>query len=212
MIKLSLCWSRIARRLRGNIMKITILCIVWEKNISKWTKIILIRGPELTMLGSPDTRLVPWLIMSGHRLLLSGPKLLRWKYGRGPEINMSGPRLIMSLPLLVMSLPRDIYVGAPTYYVGAPYLLFRGSQIIMLGPDLSFGDPDLLCLGTEINMGASTMSRPLLVTSGPQDNHMENLNYYVGAEIIMFGSRFIMLEPLLITSGPQILCHITSIR
>ena len=56
------------------------------------------------------------------------------------------------------------------------------------------------------------MSGPLLVTLGSRDNHMENLNYYVGAEIIMFGSRFIMLGPLLITSGPQILFHIASIR
>ena len=128
-------------------------------NISKLTKIILIRGPELTMLGPPDTRLVPWLIMSGHRLLMSGPKLLRWKYGRGPEINMSGPRLIISGPLLVMSVPRDINVGAPTYYVGAPYLLFRGSEIIMLGPDSSCGDPDLLCLGTEIIMWEPRLCR-----------------------------------------------------
>ena len=64
----------------------------------------------------------------------------------------------------------------------------------------------------DYNVGASTMSGPLLVTSGSRDNHMENLNYYVGPEIILFGSRFIMLGPPLITSGPQILCHIASIR
>ena len=118
----------------------------------------------LIMLGSRDTRLGPWVIMSGRRLLMSGPKLLHWEYGRGLEINMSGPdllclgpyqlcrardnyvgsRLIMSEPLF-MSGPRDNYVGAP-------FLLFWGSEIILLGPNLSCEDPDLLCPGPKIIM------------------------------------------------------------
>ena len=79
-----------------------------RNDISKWTKIIYVGGPELIMLGPQDTRLGPWLVMSGRRLLMSGPKLLHWEYGRGPEINMSGPRLIMSGPLPVMPGPRQL--------------------------------------------------------------------------------------------------------
>ena len=45
----------------------------------------LCRGHELIMLGPQDTRLAPWLIMSGRRLLMSGRKLHHWEYGRGPR-------------------------------------------------------------------------------------------------------------------------------
>ena len=52
------------------------------------------------------------------------------------------------------------------------------------------------------------MLGPPLVMSGPRD--MMTLTYYVGAELIMFGPRFMML-PLLIMPGPQIFCDIASI-
>ena len=154
----------------------------------------LSRGHELIMLGPQDTRLGPWLIMSGRRLLMSGPKLLHWEYGRGPEINMSGPRLIMSEPLF-MSGPRDNYVRAP-------FLLFWGSEIIMLGPDLSCEDPRFtMSWPQDYYVGAPTMLGPPLVMSGPRD--MGTLTHYVGGEIIMFGPRFMMLGPLLSCRGPR---------
>ena len=53
------------------------------------------------------------------------------------------------------------------------------------------------------------MLGPPLVMSGPRD--MGTLTYYVGAEIIIFGPRSMMLGPLLIMSGPQILYDIVNI-
>ena len=74
----------------------------------------------------------------------------------------------------------------------------------MSGPRLAMSGPRYYYVG------APTMSGPLLVMSGPRD--MGTLTYYVGAEIIMSGPRFMMSGPLLIMSGPQILCDIASIR
>ena len=231
-----------------------------RNDISKWTKNHLCRGPELIILEPQHTRLGPWL-MSGHRLLIWGPKFLRWEYGRDTEMNLSGPQLIMSGPLLVMSGPRDNYVGAPTYctyhamyvhvhmfvihcalfcmwscvdigktcshwlsnkmfefefefeyYVGAPYLLFWGSEMIMLGPDLSSGDPDLLCPGPEIIMWEPRFVEALLVISGPEIIIWGPWLIMWGVKIIMFGPGFIMLGLLLIMLGPQILCDIASKR
>ena len=105
-----------------------------------------------------------------------------------------------------MSVPRDIYVKAPTYYVGAPYLLFRGSEIIMLGPDLSCGDPDLLRLGTEIIMWEPRLCRGrYLSRRDPEiiiwrtwiimlgrDNHVWVPIYHVGAPTHYVGAPNIM--------------------
>ena len=178
-----------------------------RNDISKWTKNHLCRGPELIILGPQHTRLGPWL-MSGHRLLIWGPKFLRWEYDRDTEINLSGPRLIMSGPILVMSGPRDNYVGAPTYYVGAPYLLFWGSEMIMLGPDLSSGDPDLLCPGPEIIMWEPRFVGALLVISGPRDNHMGTLTYYVGGQGNYVWARIYHVgTPTCYVGSPDIMWH-----
>ena len=111
---------------------------------------------------------------------------------------MSGPRLIMSEPLL-MSGPRDNYVGTP-------FLLFRGSKIIMLGPDLSCEDPDLLCLGPEIIMWEPRLcwvphlschartpryGDPDLL-SGGRDNYVWAPIYDVGAPTYRVGAPDIM--------------------
>ena len=118
MIKLSLCWNQVVRWLRRDISKIIILCIVWEiffQNEQKYS----CRGPELIMLGPQDTRLVPWLIMPGHRLFMSRPKLLRWEYDRGAEIYIGAPTYYVRDSTCYAG-PRDKYVGSPTYYVWAP--------------------------------------------------------------------------------------------
>ena len=147
MIKLSLCWNQVVRWLRRDISKIIILCIVWEiffQNEQKYS----CRGPELIMLGPQDTRLVPWLIMPGHRLLcrgpnssagsmigvpryISGPRLIMsgtLPVMPSPEISMSGPRLIMSGPLFVMCGPRDNYVGPLLTMSGPLTYYFEASR------------------------------------------------------------------------------------
>ena len=136
------------RSIQANYKMITLLkpdCTVAEKghhkddyivycvrnNISKWTKNIYV-GPRVNYVGAPNTRLGPWLIMSVRRLLMSGPKLLHWESGRGPEKNMSGPRIIMSGPLPVMPGQRQL-CRVPDLLCLSPYLCL-GPEIIMLGP------------------------------------------------------------------------------
>ena len=160
MIKVSLCWNQVVRWLRRDITKIIILCIVCEiifQNEQKYS----CRGPELIMLGPQDTRLVPWLIMPGHRHFMSRPKLLRWEYGLGAEINMSRSRLIMSGPLPVMP--------GPEISMSGPRLIMSGPLLVMCGPRDNYVGFLLI------------MSGPLLVMCGPRDN-------YVGFLLIMSGA------------------------
>ena len=120
-----------------------------------------------------------------------------------PETIMSGPRLIMSEPLL-LSDPRDNYVGAP-------FLLYWGSEIIMLGPDLSCEDPDLLCPGPNIIMWEPRLCwvphlscrdpeiwGPWLICEG-RDNYVwapiydvGAPTYHVGAQDIMWYSKYLI--------------------
>ena len=156
-------------------------CVLCEKWCFKINKIFM-SGPRVNYVGAQDTRLGPWLIMSGRRLWMSGPKLLCWECGRGSEINMLGaPSYYVWAPYL--SGPRDTYVGrGPDLLCRTPYLLFRGSEIIMLGPDLSCGHPDLLCSAPEIIMWEPLLCRgPYLSCRGP--------------EMIICGPWLIMWEP-----------------
>ena len=173
MIKWSLCWNQIVRWLRRDIIKMIILCTVWEI-IFQWE---YGRGPEINMSG-------PRLIMSGPLPVMPGPSqlcrvpdllCLNPYLCLGPEIimegplsyylrlrdNYVGPRLIMWGPRLTMSWPRDYYMGAPTmlgpplvmsgprdmgtltYYVGAEIIIF-GPRSMMLGPLLIMSGPQIL--------------------------------------------------------------------
>ena len=101
--------------------------------------------------------------MSGHRLLMSGPKLLRWEYDRGTEINVSRPRLIMSGPLPVLSDPEIIMLG--------PRLIMSGRLLVMSGPQDNY-------------VGAPTfMSGPLPIISRLRDN-------YVGARLTVCPKKY----------------------
>ena len=110
-----------------------------RNNTSKWTKNIYV-GPRVNYVGPQDTRLGAWLIMSDHRLLTLGPKLIRREYGRGPEMNISGPKLIMSGPLSVMPGP-EISISGPRLIMSGPLLVmsgprdnYVGARLIMSGP------------------------------------------------------------------------------
>ena len=60
--KWSLCWNQIVRWLRRDIIKMIILCTVWEIIFQNEQKIFM-SGPRVNYVGPQDTRLGPWLII-----------------------------------------------------------------------------------------------------------------------------------------------------